>query len=192
MRAKSLTAIAAISLVGVWVVAGTKPAAGPDEGTDGTSPRNVQLAPAPDRDSAVASALETGQPEVAAPVVRRRQPVPDVAAAEPAHDHAAMIAPEPEPTLSRTAASPEEAPLKLTLASAPSAPIFGAARPIPGATTVPVDYRFPDFGGRAPAVIIRGGMGSGHDDCKIAAPGRMGGSAVNRSAPALGYRGGIR
>jgi hypothetical protein len=80
MRAKSLTAIAAISLLGVWVVAGTKPAAGPDEGTDGTSPRNVQLAPAPDRDSAVASALETGQPEVAAPMVRRRQPVPAVAA----------------------------------------------------------------------------------------------------------------
>ena len=158
--------------------------------------RDLRLAETPRTDGAVASSLEAPGATRSAPApapARRvvvREPEPEPAT----HDHAAVPADEPVQELSLTTTSSTEPQLRLAMATAPAAPIFGAARPLEGPGGANDPRAIPNFGtGRGP-IMIRGGRGGVDDDCDLHRPGFGRPAAVNRVAPALGggFRGGIR
>jgi len=158
--------------------------------------RDLQLAETPRIEAPVASALEAPSATRSAPApapARRvvvREPEPEPAG----HDHAAITTDEPVQELSRTTISSAEPQIGLAMASAPAAPIFGAARPLEGPGGANDPRAIPNFGtGRGP-ILIRGGRGGIDDDCDLHRPGFGRPAAVNRMAPPLGggYRGGIR
>jgi hypothetical protein len=158
--------------------------------------RDLQLAETPRTEAPVASALEAPGAARTAPApapARRvvvREPEPEPAG----HDHAAVTTDEPVQELSRTTISSAEPQIGLAMASAPAAPIFGAARPLEGPGGANDPRAIPNFGtGRGP-ILIRGGRGGIDDDCDLHRPGFGRPAAVNRMAPPLGggYRGGIR
>jgi hypothetical protein len=120
-----------------------------------------------------------------------REPEPEPAG----HAHAVVAAVEPVQELSLTTTSPAEPQLHLAMATAPAAPIFGAARPLEGPGGAGDPRAIPNFGtGRGPVILIRGGRGGIDDDCDLHRPGVGRPAAVNRMAPPLGggFRGGIR
>ena len=166
----------------------------------GTEARQIRLAEPAARDSAVVSEIEAPQALKPVPVRRVVRAAPAPAAAEPTHDHVAMMAAE-APRVTSSMASSAEPVLELPgLSPAPSAPAASAPALIVGtqATAVSIhgDYRpsVPTVGGnRGPMILIRGGMGGVDDKCDLRGQHR-GGIAINRSAPAFGggMRGGIR
>lgn len=158
--------------------------------------RDLQLAETPRTEAPVASTLEapsaTRSDPAPAPARRVvvREPEPEPAG----HDHAAVTADVPVQELSLTTTSPAEPQLHLAMATAPAAPIFGAARPLEGPGGANDPRAIPNFGtGRGP-ILIRGGRGGIDDDCDLHRPGFGRPAAVNRIAPPLGggWRGGIR
>jgi hypothetical protein len=158
--------------------------------------RDIRLAETPRTEAPVASALEApgaARPDPAPAPARRvvvREPEPEPAS----HDHAAVTTDEPVQELSRTTTSSAEPQLRLAMATAPAAPIFGAARPLEGPGGANDPRAIPNFGtGRGP-IMIRGGRGGVDDDCDLHRPGFGRPAAVNRVAPPLGggFRGGIR
>ena len=157
--------------------------------------RDLQLAETPRTEAPVASALEAPSAVRSAPApapARRvivREPEPEPAG----HDHAAVTTDAPVRELSVTTTSSAEPQLRLAMATAPAAPIFGAARPLEGPGGANDPRAIPNFGtGRGP-IMIRGGRGGLDDDCDLHRPGVGRPAAVNRLAPPLGgFRGGIR
>ena len=158
--------------------------------------RDIRLAETPRTEAPVASALEAPAATRSAPApapARRvvvREPEPQPAS----HDHAAVTTDEPVQELSRTTISSAEPQLRLAMATAPAAPIFGAARPLEGPGGANDPRAIPNFGtGRGP-IMIRGGRGGLVDDCDLHRPGVGRPAAVNRMAPPVGggFRGGIR
>lgn len=158
--------------------------------------RDLQLAETPRTEAPVASALEAPSAARFAPApapARRvvvREPEP-----EPAGQvHAAVTTEAPVQELSRTTIRSAEPQIRLAMATAPAAPIFGAARPLEGPGGANDPRAIPNFGtGRGP-IMIRGGRGGLDDDCDLHRPGFGRPAAVNRMAPPLGggFRGGIR
>ncbi len=191
-----LIVAAALLTAGIWAAARSRPAAE----TGAEAARDLRLAEPAVAEAPVVSALESPHvPAAAAP----RQParIRRAASVEAPTGLTAALA---EPTLA----------LSVTATTAPAE--FQAMTPIPAAVApaaaeapavevhAAASGPEPRWVGREPAIIIRGGMGSGHDDCKIV-PGRRGGvaAAVNRLAPPIGggygrsggstgFRGGIR
>lgn len=158
--------------------------------------RDIRLAETPRTEAPVASPLEApgaARPDPAPAPARRivvRESEPEPAS----HDHAAVTTDEPVQELSRTTTSSAEPQLRLAMATAPAAPIFGAARPLEGPGGANDPRAIPNFGtGRGP-IMIRGGRGGVDDDCDLHRPGFGRPAAVNRVAPPLGggFRGGIR
>ena len=158
--------------------------------------RDLQLAESPRTEAPVASALEAPSAVRTAPApapARRvvvREPEPEPAG----HDHAAVGTDEPVQELSVTTTSSAEPRLRLAMATAPAAPIFGAARPLEGPGGANDPRAIPNVGtGRGP-IMIRGGRGGLDDDCDLHRPRAGRPAAVNRMAPPLGggFRGGIR
>lgn len=158
--------------------------------------RDLQLAETPRTEAPVASTLEapsaTRSDPAPAParrvVVREPEPEPAGQVAE------AVTADVPVQALSLTTTSPVQPQLHLAMATAPAAPIFGAARPLEGPGGANDPRAIPNFGtGRGP-ILIRGGRGGIDDDCDLHRPGFGRPAAVNRVAPPLGggWRGGIR
>ena len=173
--------------LGVSLAACSKPAPDSEKLTQGTT----QAAPvlvAPPSEAQVISALEaghgagldlirrtetkgTGQAKARRPAPRTPTPVQATA------DAMAMSAPE----VTATAASP-------TLASAPST--------MPTAALPAGQGQVEDAPGsnRGPMILIRGGVGTIEDDCKIHGPNRFGpGVAINNRLPVLqgGMGGGV-
>ncbi len=204
MRARIPIAVAFIT-VGC-LAACSKPASQSGQNAHpNTGARDILLAEAPRTEGAVVSDLEARNAPRSAPVrgVARKSVVRAAAPAEAGHDHAAMAAPALVQEMSRTVTATTDIPLRLAMATAPAAPIFGAARPLNGDAGGAGDTRaFPEFGGRGPAIILRGGRGGIDDDCDLHGPrARRPGVAINRTAPSLGgggigrtgmLRGGIR
>lgn len=191
MRARIPIAVAFIT-VGC-LAACSKPASQSGQNAHpSTSARDILLAEAPRTEGAVVSDLEARNAPRSAPVrgVARKSVVRAAAPAEAGHDHAAMAAPAPVQEMSRTVTATTDIPLRLAMARAPAAPIFGAARPLDGAG----DTRaLPEFGGRGPVIILRGGRGGIDDDCDLHGPrARRPGVAINRTAPSLGGGGTVR
>ena len=161
-----------------------------------TGGRDLQLAETPRPEAPVASVLEAPSATRSAPATapaRRvvvREPEPEPAGQAPE----AVTSDVPVQELSLTTTSPAEPQLHLAMATAPAAPIFGAARPLEGPGGANDPRAIPNFGtGRGP-ILIRGGRGGIDDDCDLHRPGFGRPAAVNRMAPPLGggWRGGIR
>ena len=158
--------------------------------------RDIRLAETPRTEAPVASALEApaATRSAPAPAPARRVVVREPEPAPASHDHAAVTTEEPVQELSRTTISSAEPQLRLAMATAPAAPIFGAARPLEGPGGASDPRAIPNFGtGRGP-IMIRGGRGGLDDDCDLHRPRGGRPAAVNRVAPPLGggFRGGIR
>jgi len=189
-------AVAAIVTVGL-LGACSKPASETSQTDPQGGGRDIRLAESPRTEAPVASVLEAPSATRSAPApapARRivvREPEPEPAG----HDHAAVTSDEPVQELSRTTVSPAEPQLRLAMATAPAAPIFGAARPLEGPGGANDPRAIPNFGtGRGPVIMIRGGRGGIDDDCDLHRRGAGRPAAVNRVAPALGGgygRGGI-
>lgn len=201
MRAR-IPIVAAFMTVG-WLAACSKPASQSGQNAHpNTGARDLLLAEAPRTEGAVVSDLEARNAPRSTPVrgVARKpvavqaRMVRATALAEAGHDHAAMAAPAPVQEMSRTATATTDIPLRLAMATAPAAPIFGEARPLDGEAGGAGDTRaLPEFGGRGPVIILRGGRGGIDDDCDLHGPrARRPGVAINRSAPALGGGGMVR
>jgi hypothetical protein len=191
---------APITIAAAFIAAGLLGACStpaPDRQADAQSPeRDIRLAETPPTDTPVASALEAPLATRSAPApapARRivvREPEPEPAG----HDHAAVTTDQPVQELSRTTTSSTEPQLRLAMATAPAAPVFGAARPLEGPGGANDPRAIPNFGtGRGP-IMIRGGRGGLDDDCDLHRPGFGRPAAVNRMAPPVGggFRGGIR
>jgi hypothetical protein len=186
---------------GAWVGACSRPTSQNDQSTSTAGTRQIELVNPPSSEVRLASDLEARR---APTPVRSRTTDPlttqAVAAgqadATPKNDHAMMAAAAVVPEVGRTTSSMIDAPLTLAAAPLPvPAPLsatptmlvgdaFGAgsgpsagndADPWPGPVT------------RGPTIIIRGGMGSPVDDCKIHGQGGRGpGLAINRITPSFG------
>lgn len=194
MRARSLIVITALSLTGLYAVAVSRPATEPESTTEPTG-RVINLAGDSVQD-AVVSPLEAGRPLVQA-VSRstersaaREAPAPE-AAPEAEHGNHALAAIDFTPQVRTVSAAAEVA------AGMDYAPIAASTPNLPattGTVTLGPESRgvVPSFDmpsrGRGPVILIRGGNGSGHDDCKIHPGGinRTIGTAVNRLAPVPG------
>ena len=194
MRAPTTIAAACITAGLLGACSTPAPETGRSDAQNGG--RDLQLAETPRTEAPVASALEAPSAVRSAPAptpARRvvvREPEPEPAG----HDHAAVTAVEPVRELSVTTTSSAEPQLRLAMATAPAAPIFGAARPLEGPGGADDPRAIPNFGtGRGP-IMIRGGRGGLDDDCDLHRPRVGRPAAVNRLAPPLGggFRGGIR
>jgi len=158
-----------------------------DSARDQKAHRDIRLIEEPSTDKQTVSDLEAGKPSPreAIPEARTRSPNPPAAepAPAPSHNHAAMMAElEPEATMKVVTTTETPAPL-----NEPSMPF------IPGAIldSTPAHWNYGGGGGgsRGPMILIRGGMGTDRDDCKIHG---MGGIAINRMTPPVRGVGGNR
>ena len=204
MRARSLIAIAVLSLTGLYAVAVSRPGTEPESTAAGTSTREINLAGDSLQDAAVVSPLEAGRPggQVVGRTVARsegrtggraviEEPVAE-ATPEASHVHHALTAIDLAPQV-RTAAATAElstsldyAPIAATTPNLPAA--TGTVALGPESRGVQPSYDMPGRG-RGPVILIRGGNGTGHDDCKIHPNGLQRpavGTAVNRLTPVLG------
>lgn len=184
---------------GAWVGACSRPTSQNDQSTSAASTREIELVNPTASEIRLASDLEARRAPT--PVRSRttdRRTTQAVAAgqadATPTHDHAMMAAVAVVPEVGRTTSSMIEAPLTLAAAPLP-APVsttptmlvgdaFGAGSgPSAGNDSDP----WPGPVTRGPTIIIRGGMGSPVDDCKIHGQGGRGpGLAINRITPSFG------
>lgn len=198
-RALMVTALTA----GVWVAACSRPTSQNDQNlatSSKASARQIELVEAPGGAEALASDLEARRaprPAHSRAVNRLTATVgagePD---ARPTHDHAIAAAAAVTPEVGRTSSSMADTPLALATAPLPA--------PVSATPTLLVGHGFEAGGSgsggpsagidpdpqpgpisRNPTIIIRGGMGSPHDDCKIHGQGGGPGLAINRIAPAF-------
>ena len=196
MRARSLIAIAALSLTGIYAVAVSRPAAEPESTAEGSTGRVINLAGDSAQDAAVVSPLEAGRPIIQT-VSRstQRSVAPEAPTPEPApeaaHGNHALAAIDLTPQVRTVAATSEVsggmdyAPIAATTPNVPAS--NGTVAVGPESRGVQPSFDMPARG-RGPVILIRGGNGSGHDDCKIHPRGinRTIGTAVNRLAPMPG------
>jgi hypothetical protein len=166
-----------------------------DSARDQEAHRDIRLIEEPSADKQTVSDLEAGKPapRVALPEARTRSPNPPAAepAPAPSHDHAAMMA-----------ALEPEATMKVVTTTEPPASMSEPSMPfIPGAVldSTPAHWNYGGGGGgnRGPMILIRGGMGTERDDCKVHGVGGLGGLggggiAVNRVTPPIRLAGGNR
>lgn len=183
MRGRIL--IAAAVVTGLWAVARSKPASENEQPSNPTAAQSAgDLLPVPEPGSSalVASRLEAGHdPELAFARPIERKVLRPQAIRSPAkaseHDHAAVAM----VTTTSTADTPN-------LVATPPLPAT------PGGSGGPADGQVLAGGGidaqpeddRGPRIIIRGGIGSPHDDCKIHGGGGGHGVAINSRMPPLG------
>jgi hypothetical protein len=183
---------------GVLAAACSRPASQSQNPSQGSAAgaRQIELVKAPAGAEALTSDLEARRASRPAP---RRPARPTLAAAtagEPdaalSHDHAVAAVAAVVPEVGTTASTVTEAPMSLAAAPLP-APQLPVAE-VPAGGGGPSAGHDPDHqpmpGARGPQIIIRGGMGTAHDDCKIHAPGARGGLAINRIAPSFSPYGG--
>lgn len=165
-------------------VACSKPS---DPAKDQESRRDVRLIEEPSTDKQTVSDLEAGKPP-RAPVPEARSKSSSLPAAEPvaapAPNHAAMMAElEPEATMKVVTTTETPAPL-----NEPSMPWIRGA--VLDSTPDHWNAGGGSGGSRGPMILIRGGVGTDRDDCKVHG---MGGIAINRSTPPVrGGSGGRR
>jgi hypothetical protein len=185
--------MAAALSAGISVVACSRPSSQNDPALGSPESRQIELVGAPGSDAPLASDLETKRsskarapsaPRVAAAAAAAGQPD-----ATPTHDHA-MSAVAISPRVGTTTSVIADPDRDLARAPVPSAPSilvstsFGAAA-VSGGPSAGTE---PDAGPgpihRGPTILIRGGMGGPHDDCKI--HGTSPGLAINRMTPGFG------
>ena len=163
-------------------VACSKPS---DSVKDQESRRDVRLIEEPSTDKQTVSDLEAGKPPHA-PLPEARSRSANLPAAEPvaapAPNHAAMMA-ELEPEATMKVVTTIETPAPVSETSLPF--IRGAGMQ---ADSTPEHWNY-GGGSRGPMILIRGGMGTDRDDCKIHG---MGGIAINRITPPVRGAGGNR
>jgi hypothetical protein len=168
-----------------------------DIAQDRESHRDIRLIEEPSADKQTVSDLEAGKtpPRVALPEARLKVATTPSAApvAAPAHDHAAMMAElEPEATMKVVTQTESPAPITETSLPLPSGPAAGGV-----ADSAPGNGGSYGGGSRGPMILIRGGMGTERDDCKIHGIGGLGGFggggiAINRVTPPIGGHGSRR
>jgi hypothetical protein len=149
------------------------------------SPRDLRLAE-PTVDTRTVSDLEAGRtpPRVARPEsTRRPSPTRSAEAVAPTPAHAAMPV-AMDSLVSMRVVTRAELPVPMPEVSLPAPSGPALAGPEVGAE----DPGQAQGGHRGPMILIRGGMGSPHDDCKIHGLGGLGGLggggiAINRVAP---------
>lgn len=189
--------MAAALSAGISVVACSRPTSQDDQtlgsGTPGS--RQIELVGAPGPEAPLASDLETRRAPRAAPAPSAAQVSTAAAAtgqpdATPTHDHAMGAVAVGVPQVGTTTsiiADPDRDLVRAPIPSAPSILVstsFGAAT-VPGGPSAGSDPdALPGPINRAPTIIIRGGMGGPHDDCKI--HGGAPGLAINRITPGFG------
>jgi hypothetical protein len=189
MRARTI--LVAALMTGI-TVACSKPAPSNSQAPGAGSPaddREIRLVDAPSSDAPVVSALEAGREAthtlgISTSHTRSR---PVVAAASPAGD----LESSPEADLPSLALTEVAVPATL-VPSTRSLPVSTAGTGVPAAGTddqrgtagggVPTPYG----GTRGPVILIRGGMGTPHDDCKLhPVASRGAGIAINNVAPPI-------
>lgn len=188
--------MAAALSAGISLVACSRPSSQNDQTGSSTAGRQIELAGAGSSEAPLASDLETRR----APRAARSPAAPRVVAAAatagqpdapPTHDHvmgAVAVSVPQVGTTTSVVADPDRELARAPIPSAPSILVstsFGAA----GVSGGPSAGTEPDLPGpinRAPTIIIRGGMGGPHDDCKVHGPGGAPGLAINRITPGFG------
>ena len=197
MRARSLLAIAAVSLTGLYAVAVSGPRSEPESTTTEAASRQILLAGDSLQPAAVVSPLEAGRPAIRMGGQPDRQtetasPEATTEVPEASHANHVMAGLEVAPQVRAVAAQAEVsqaldyAPIAATTPNIPAA--TGTVELGPESRRVEPNFDAPARG-RGPVILIRGGNGSGHDDCKIHPNGLQRGtigSAVNRLAPLPG------
>jgi hypothetical protein len=183
---------------GAWVGACSRPTSQNDQSTSNAGTRQIELVNPP-ASGVLASDLETRRAPTPARSRTTDRPVTQAissgqADATPTHDHAMMAAAVVVPEVGRTTSSVIDAPLTLAAAPLPAphstAPTmlvgdaFGAGS---GPSAGNDSESWPGPVSRGPTILIRGGMGSPVDDCKIHGQGGRGpGLAINRITPSFG------
>lgn len=184
MRARTI--LVAALLAGVSVAC-SKPAPSP-VGDSPADDREIRLVDAPPADSAVVSALEAGRGatlnhESSTPHTSNR-PAAAIASSDP--EPGAEVA---VPSLAVTemaapvALVPASTTLPLRVAGTGVPAAASGAGPATSAGSAPA---MPAGGTRGPVILIRGGMGTPHDDCKLhPVASRGAGIAINNVAPPI-------
>lgn len=182
---------------GAWVGACSRPTSQNDQSTSNAGTRQIELVNPPASGVLVSDLEARRAPTPARSRTTDRRTTQAVAAgqadATPSHDHAMMAATAVVPGVGRTTSSLIEAPMALAAAPLPApasttptmlvSDAFGAGSgPSAGNDSDPG----PGPVSRGPTIIIRGGMGSPVDDCKIHGQGRGPGLAINRITPPFG------
>jgi hypothetical protein len=187
---RSVLSVAALTAA-MWAGACSSPTPEPEQAGVGPDTRKIELVTAPAAAAPHASDLEAGRAStpVPTPVVEQRlarAPRQVSADARVSHDHivapAAVMVGSTSSTMLDASTTLATAPMPIRMLE----PVAAAAVGGPSAADEPVHHH-PEAGpGRGPTIIIRGGMGSIHDDCKIHPGGRGPGLAINRMAPSFG------
>jgi len=184
---------------GAWVGACSRPTSQNDQSTSNAGARQIELVNPPASGVLVSDLEARRAPTPARSRTTERRTTQAVAAgqadATPSHDHAMMAATAVVPGVGRTTSSVIEAPMALAAAPLPMpapasatptmlvADAFGAGS---GPSAGNDSESWPGPVSRGPTIIIRGGMGSPVDDCKIHGQGRGPGLAINRITPSFG------
>jgi len=190
--------VAALS-AGVFVVACSRPTSQNDQnlGSSATGSRQIDLVDAPGSAAPLVSDLEArrapkaSRTTAAARVTNQAagKAAPD---ASPTHEHAMGAVAVALPRLGTTTSVVADPALELARAPRVAQPTiivateFAAGGVGSGPSAGNEPDLFPGPISRTPTIIIRGGMGGPHDDCKIHGPGGAPGLAINRIAPGFG------
>jgi hypothetical protein len=188
MRARTIVA----ALMTGISVACSKPTPSNSQAPGAGSPaddREIRLVDAPSSDAPVVSALEAGREprHTQGIAARHTRAMPVATAASPASD----LEPSTAAALPSLALTEMEAPEALVPSTA-SLPVRTAGTGVPAAGTDDQrgtsggGVRTPYGGTRGPVILIRGGMGTPHDDCKLhPVASRGAGIAINNVAPPI-------
>lgn len=185
MRARTI--LVAALLAGISVAC-SKPAPPSSGGASPTDDREIRLVDAPSADTAVVSALEAGRgatltqgsstPETSPrPVtaIRALDPEPSAEVAVPSLAATEMASP------ATLVPATTGLPLHIPRARMPAATSVAG----PGTSTGSAPATLVG-GTRGPVILIRGGMGTPHDDCKLhPVASRGAGIAINNVAPPI-------
>jgi hypothetical protein len=189
MRARTI--LVAALMTGISVAC-SKPAPSNSQAPGAGSPaddREIRLVDAPASDAPVVSALEAGRESTPTQGTStlHTQSMPAAPAASPASD----LEPSTEAALPSLALTETAAPAAL-VSSTTRVPVRAAGT---GVTAAGTDdrpgtseggTRTPYGGTRGPVILIRGGMGTPHDDCKLhPVASRGAGIAINNVAPPI-------
>jgi hypothetical protein len=189
MRASTI--LVAALMTGISVAC-SKPAPSNSQVPRAGSPaddREIRLVNAPSSDAPVVSALEAGRESTHTQSISTRltRSMPVATAASPASD----LEPSTEAALPSLALTEVAAPATL-VPSTTTLPVRTAGTDVPAAGTDDQGgtsgrgARTPYGGTRGPVILIRGGMGTPHDDCKLhPVASRGAGIAINNVAPPI-------